>query len=196
MSRPRRRRCEMFKHLHRKLHLGRRDFLKTSTAAAGAALALPAAGLFQADQKTIDGWYKQLATALDKLPNSFPRTKSGIEITVLKKIYLPEEANLAGRLTGTSEPAAAIAKRVGLTEAETMNRLKAMEERGFVWRSMATGTFRLAPFIVGAYEAQLERMDHELAHLVEEYLHQGGIDIMKPQPAIHRVIPAQVATKT
>ncbi len=186
----------MFKNLSRKLHLGRRDFLKTSTALAGAALALPASGMFQEDQKTIDGWYERLATALNKLPNSFPRTKSGIEIAVLKKVFLPEEASLAGQLTGTSEPAAAIAQRVGLTEPETMERLKAMADRGFVWRSMATGTFRLAPFIVGAYEAQLDRMDHELAHLIEEYMHQGGIEIMRPQPAIHRVIPAQSATKT
>src|SRR5512136_1755405 len=164
----------MFKRIGLKLRLGRRDFIKSSTALAGAALALPASGLFEQDQKTIDGWYEGLAAALNKLPNSFPRTQSGIEITVLKKIYLPEEANLAGQLTGTSEPAGAIAQRVGLGEDETLKRLKAMEERGFVWRSMATGTFRLAPFIVGAYEAQLERMDHELAHLVEEYLHQGG----------------------
>jgi NAD-dependent dihydropyrimidine dehydrogenase PreA subunit len=39
-------------------------------------------------------------------------------------------------------------------------------------------------------------MDHELAHLVEEYFHQGGADIMKPRPAIHRVIPAQSAVKS
>jgi len=39
-------------------------------------------------------------------------------------------------------------------------------------------------------------MDHELAHLIEEYFEQGGADIMRPRPAIHRVIPAQSAVKT
>jgi ferredoxin len=40
-------------------------------------------------------------------------------------------------------------------------------------------------------------MDHELAHLVEEYLANGGaVGIMKPQPALHRVIPAQKAVKS
>jgi ferredoxin len=40
-------------------------------------------------------------------------------------------------------------------------------------------------------------MDHELAHLVEDYLTNGGAaGIMKPQPALHRVIPAQKALKT
>jgi NAD-dependent dihydropyrimidine dehydrogenase PreA subunit len=57
--------------------------------------------------------------------------------------------------------------------------------------------FRLAPFIVGIYESQLEKMDHELAHLVEDYLANGGAaGIMKPQPALHRVIPAQKAVKS
>jgi H+/Na+-translocating ferredoxin:NAD+ oxidoreductase subunit B len=185
----------MFKRILGKVHLGRRDFLKTTTLA-GLSLTLPAAGLFKQDPETINGWYERLATALNKLPNSFPRTKSNIEISLLKKIFLPEEANLAGQLTGTMEPVAVIAKRTGLAEAETLRRLKAMGERGFVWGDPEKGIARLAPFVVGIYEAQLDRMDHELAHLFEEYLDQGGIDIMRPQPAIHRVIPAQSATKT
>jgi ferredoxin len=40
-------------------------------------------------------------------------------------------------------------------------------------------------------------MDHELAHLVEKYLADGGLaGIMRPQPAIHRVVPAQKAIKS
>jgi NAD-dependent dihydropyrimidine dehydrogenase PreA subunit len=65
----------------------------------------------------------------------------------------------------------------------------------FAWKD-GKPTFRLAPFIVGIYEAQLDSMDHELAHLVEDYLANGGaVGIMKPQPALHRVIPAQRAVK-
>jgi Na+-translocating ferredoxin:NAD+ oxidoreductase subunit B len=185
----------MLKEDPRKTHLKRRDFLKT-TALASMAVAIPGGTLFQQDSETINSWYVRLADALNKLPNSFPRTKSNIEITLLKKIFLPEEANLAGLLTGTTEPVSEIAKRAGLSEDEAASRLKGMLNRGFVRGSTAKGMFRLAPFIVGIYEAQLERMDHELAHIVEEYLEQGGINIMRPQPAIHRVIPAQSAVKT
>jgi ferredoxin len=71
-----------------------------------------------------------------------------------------------------------------------------MLARDFVKGNAAKGVYRLSPFIVGIYESQLERMDHELAHLVEEYFDQGGVEIMRPQPAIHRVIPAQGAVKT
>jgi electron transport complex protein RnfB len=42
----------------------------------------------------------------------------------------------------------------------------------------------------------METMDHELAHLVEDYLSDGGaVGIMKPEPALHRVVPAQKAVK-
>mgnify|MGYP001150407269 CR=1 FL=1 len=185
----------MIKHDHGKIHVRRRDFLKTA-AVAGMAATIPAAGLYKQDPETINGWYNRLADALNKLPNSFPRTESNIEIALLKKIFLPEEAFLAGFLTGTPEPVNIIAQKAGLTENETAARLSAMAKRGFAGGNPSKGLFRLVPFIVGIYESQLERMDHELAHLFEEYLDQGGINIMRPQPAIHRVIPAQSAVKT
>jgi Na+-translocating ferredoxin:NAD+ oxidoreductase subunit B len=178
-----------------KIHVRRRDFIKTS-ALAGLTIAVPVTGLYTQEPELINSWYERLAEALNKLPNSFPRTKSNIEITLLKKIFLPEEANLAGQLTGAYEPVSTVAQRAGLSEKETAERLKAMVDRGFVWGDPAAGYYRLSPFIVGIYESQMNRMDHELSHLVEEYFEQGGIEIMKYQPAIHRVIPAQGTVKT
>jgi Na+-translocating ferredoxin:NAD+ oxidoreductase subunit B len=185
----------MLKTHHWKFNVKRREFLKT-TVLAGVTATLPGISLLKQDPAVIGDWYEHLADALNKLPNSFPRTKSNIEITLLKKIFLPEEANLAGQLTIALEPVDAIAKRIGLSSEETANRLKNMLERGFVWGDATQGVYRLAPFIVGIYESQLPRMDHELAHLVEEYFHQGGAEIMRPQPTIHRVIPAQSAVKS
>jgi Na+-translocating ferredoxin:NAD+ oxidoreductase subunit B len=185
----------MLKNNPGKNKVERRDFLKM-TAMAGMTIAIPAKNLFAQDPKVIDGWYDRLANALNKLPNSFPRTKSNIEITLLKKIFRPEEANLAGQLTGKKEPVKIIAKRAGFSEQETTKRLKTMLNNSLVWGDAEEGLFRLAPFIVGIYESQLKVMDHELAHLFEEYIAQGGIQMMKYQPAIHRVIPAQGAVKT
>ncbi len=143
--------------------------------------------------------YEQLADALDRLPNGFPRTPSNTEIAILKKIFSPEEAWLASQLRGEMEPIDAIADRVRLPVGEARNRLMQMVRRGLVWFDKQTSTprFRLAPFVVGIYESQLENMDHELAHLVEEYMTGGGAaGIMKPQPALHRVVPAQSAVKS
>lgn len=54
----------------------------------------------------------------------------------------------------------------------------------------------MAPFVVGIYEAQLEVMDQEVAHLFEEYLEQGGYNLMQYQPSLHRVVPSQSALKS
>jgi len=143
--------------------------------------------------------YEQLADALDRLPNAFPRTPSKVEMAILKKIFSPEEASLASQLCGDMEPIDVIAERVGLPVGEARTRLMKMARRGFVWFDKQTGKprFRLAPFVVGIYEAQLESMDHEFAHLVEDYFADGGAaGIMKPQPALHRVVPAQSAVKS
>lgn len=143
--------------------------------------------------------YERLADALNRLPNGFPRTAGGVEIRILEKIFSPQEAALASQLSGTPEAPDEIASRSGLPPEETAKRLFQMARRGMVWFDKQGGAprFRLAPFIVGIYEAQLDLMDHELSHLVEEYLLNGGAaGIMQPQPALHRVVPAQAAVKS
>ena len=143
--------------------------------------------------------FGRLAEALDQLPNGFPRTDSGVEIRILKKIFSPEEAALASQLTGRLEPVDEIAHRTGRPAGEVSRQLFKMVRRGMLWLDKQDGKacFRLAPFVVGLYEAQAELLDHELAHLVEDYFAGGGAaGIMGPQPALHRVIPAQGAVKS
>jgi len=143
--------------------------------------------------------YDKLARALDKLPNGFPRTKSGVEIAILKRIFSPEEATLAAHLNGRYESVDEIAKRVGAASKKVEAVLMEMGKRGLLWYYEHEGSFRfrLAPFIVGFFESQLHSMDHEFAHLVEEYMAEGGAaGIMKPQPALHRVVPSQGAVKS
>ena len=142
--------------------------------------------------------YERLADALNRLPNGFPRTDSNIEIQLLQKMYSPEQASVASLLTGEYESVDAIARRIGLPVREARKELMAMVKQGLVWFQRASGTaqFRLAPFIVGSYEAQLHHMDHQFAHLFEEYMAAGGaVGIMKPLPALHRVVPARGTVK-
>jgi electron transport complex protein RnfB len=95
-----------------------------------------------------------------------------VELRVLKKIFSPDEASMASQLTGSMESVEVIAERVGLSPEETKARLVGMTKRGLLWttREGDEPLFRLAPFVVGIYESQRESMDHELAHLVEEYM--------------------------
>ncbi len=146
-----------------------------------------------------DTVYAQLADALDRLPNGFPRTESGVETRILQKIFSEAEASLAAQLTGTAEPLDVIARRMGQPASEVSKRLFDLARRGVVWveKHEKKAGFRLAPFVVGIYEAQQGLLDHELAHLIEDYFAHGGAEgIMKPQPALQRVLPARAAVKT
>lgn len=141
-----------------------------------------------------DTIYEQLAEALDRLPNGFPRTPSNVEIPLLRKICPPEEAHLASLLPGEPEPVEHIAERIGMPLPETRKRCMALVRRGLAWFDRTGGSprFRLAPFVVGLYEAQLDAMDPELAHLFEHYLNDGGLaGLMKYNPAFQRVVPAR-----
>jgi len=40
--------------------------------------------------------YERLAAAQEALPHGFPRTKSGVEIKLIKMAFSPEEVSLAG----------------------------------------------------------------------------------------------------
>jgi NAD-dependent dihydropyrimidine dehydrogenase PreA subunit len=143
--------------------------------------------------------FERLADALDRLPNGYPRTRSGVELRILQRIFSQEEASLAAELSGEWEAFDQIEKRLGLQAELFRSLIFPMVRRGMVWLDKREGRvwLRLAPFIVGIYEAQVELMDHELAHLVEQYLLEGGAaGIMKPEPALHRVVPAHAAIKS
>jgi len=146
-----------------------------------------------------DEAYDRLADALDRLPNGFPRTESGVELEVLKWIFTPEEAGIAGMLGREMESYTDIAEKIGLDPEAAKEKLSAMAKKKTLWTTEKDGIpyFRLAPWIVGIYEAQNRPMDHEFAHLVEDYFQSGGMEgIMKPLPSIHRVVPAQSAVKS
>jgi electron transport complex protein RnfB len=146
-----------------------------------------------------DASYLSLAEALDRLPNGYPRTESGVELLILGKLFSPEEASLAATLGKDPETAEAVAERAGLPPADVRKRLMALARRGLVWPGKGERglTYRLAAFIVGIYEAQAETIDHELAHLIEDYMDQGGAKgIMGPLPSLHRVVPSRASVKS
>jgi ferredoxin len=147
----------------------------------------------------MDEAYEQLAQALDRLPNGFPRTPSNVEIPLLKKIFSLEEASIASQLGMGMEPLSVISKRLELSREEADAKLVALAGRRLLLSDEDEGEprFRLAPFMIGIYEAQNDEMDHEFAHLAEEYFADGGAaGIMRPQPTIHRVVPSRGSMKT
>lgn len=138
-----------------------------------------------------DDPYRELARQLDGIPNGFPSTPSGVEQRLLAKLFTPEEASVACVMRLKPEPAAVIAGRAGLDAQETYGLLRRMAARGLIEARKVEGqrAFALRPFVVGFYEAQLTRMDDELADLVEQYFTESRGGILRDPPSLHRVIP-------
>jgi ferredoxin len=139
--------------------------------------------------------YRRLADRLNKIPNGFPATKSGVEQRLLAKIFTPEEAGLAAELSVDPETADVIAARVGREPKAIYHTLKAMVRKGQIQVSRKNGKlgFGLMPFAVGIYEEQLPRIDEELAMLFEQYFLELEGALAQHGPAIHRVIPVKEA---
>lgn len=135
--------------------------------------------------------YKRLADKLDKLPNGFPATESGVELKILRKIFAPKEAEMALKIRPLPETAEAMAERLGIPLPELQPILDAMVKKGQIGSIKAQGEQRymLFPFAVGIYEFQLNRLDKELVDLCEEYFPTLLKTLGKIEPDFFRVIP-------
>ena len=136
--------------------------------------------------------YKKLAEKLDKLPNGFPATDSGIELRILQKIFTPEEAEMAVKIRPIPETADAIAHRLGRMLDEMQSILDNMVLKGQIGTAkMKEGqVYMLVPFVVGIFEFQLYRLDKELADLVRAYAPYLMPSLGQHKPSLVRVIPS------
>jgi len=167
--------------------------------------------------------YERLADALDALPAGFTRTPSKVEIKLIKMVFTPDEALVAGQLSRKLETAAEIAKRVGLPEAEVTVLLESMIPKAMVRADMVTfqsgvtglgkvevsagqkptaeslKKYRLQSFLVGWYETYLKNIKpetKEFAQLYEQYAREGGGErIYSPRPGHQGVVPMRGSLK-
>jgi Na+-translocating ferredoxin:NAD+ oxidoreductase subunit B len=116
--------------------------------------------------------YERLAKHLDDLPAGFPATESGAEMRILRRLFSPGDADLALYLTLIPEEPRVIARRAGIPVEEACRRLKGMVEKGLIfghYPENKPSLYMAAPFAVGFWEAQVNKLDRELIQDVEEY---------------------------
>jgi H+/Na+-translocating ferredoxin:NAD+ oxidoreductase subunit B len=117
--------------------------------------------------------YEALREHLDSLPAGFPATESGVEIRILKRLFTPEEAELARHLRPKVEPAAVIAKRAGMSEQEMAPLLKDMARKGLIF-SIETRdrppAYMASQFVVGIWEYHVNDLDEGFVRDMEEYM--------------------------
>ncbi len=138
--------------------------------------------------------YQRLAKHLDDLPGGFPATKSGVELRILKRLFTPEQAQLAVHLILLPEKPAAIAARAGLHVDETAERLKEMAARGLISRvgpKEGQPRYWAAQFVIGIWEYQVNNLNPELIQDMEEYIpHLFNTKVWKKTPQL-RTVPIQ-----
>jgi NAD-dependent dihydropyrimidine dehydrogenase PreA subunit len=116
--------------------------------------------------------YQKLAEHLDRLPGGFGTSDSGADLRLLRRLFMPKEAELATYLTLTAEPVEAIAERAQLPVVETAHQLNEMAEKGLILSFQSAEGFLLyqaAPFVVGIYEFQVNRMNQGFLQDLEDY---------------------------
>ena len=138
--------------------------------------------------------YEKLAEELDRIPNGFPRTKSGVELKLLAKLFSAEDATLASTLRLAPKSLEEIARENGMEESETKAMLVSMVKRGLIDLKREEGrgfVFHLIPMVVGFYERQNAKIDKEFAELFEQYYHEAFHRTMLARPSVHRIIPLE-----
>ena len=145
--------------------------------------------------------YEALANHLDRLPAGFPGTESGVEMKILRRLFTPEEAELAPLLGVRPETPEEIAKRSELSAEELGPKLEAMSRRGLIFRMLLGGRVRYlaAQFLIGIWEFHVNDLDPELIRDMNEYIphfFQQQMRLKTPQLRtipISRALPAEQA---
>jgi electron transport complex protein RnfB len=123
--------------------------------------------------------YRRLQQHLDTLPIAYPATPSGVELSILKRLFTPEEAAVALGLSAVPEPVEKIRRRVpGHTEEELERILDRLVEKGAIFGGHLLGSgkgkrYSRAPLAIGIYEAQVDRLTEELQRDFEQYSREG-----------------------
>lgn len=144
--------------------------------------------------------YRQLQRHLDRMPVPFPATESGVELRILSALFTPEQARIALALSMVPETVPAIHRRLKreMSREALDAALGEMATRGLVNRTPGPRGPRYgkAVFVVGFYEAQVNRLTKTLERDVLQYfdeafgkaLHSHRTQQMRTVP-LDRTIP-------
>ena len=127
-----------------------------------------------------DEAYLKLQEHLDMFPLGYPKTASGVEIQILKRLFTEDEAKLAILVHPFPEKASRIARRGKLDKDEMERNLEAMAKKGLIFRVHREGKtlYNSAPFMIGLYEYSVNIVDKDLAKMYKEYYDSAYMDEM------------------
>ncbi len=103
-------------------------------------------------QRMENSVYHKLAKHLDRLPGGFPSTPDGLELRILKRLFMEPEARLACHLTLIPETAQVVAYRCGWVRDTAATMLAAMWQKGLILKHEPKGKlprYMACQFVVG-----------------------------------------------
>ncbi len=147
------------------------------------------------EEGTMSDIYEKVRERLDMFPQGFPKTVSGVELEILRRLFTPEEGEIMLALRPSAEPASQIAARVSRDAEEMGKQLYGMSKKGLIMRIRTPDgqiLYSLAPWIVGIWEFQLKNLDQEFAKLKERYAEEGMLpERRKTKISGMRTIPVE-----
>ncbi len=144
--------------------------------------------------------YKNLQTHLDKMPVGFPRTRSGVELRILRTLFTPSEARLALFMTHRCVPAETVYARASQTGAaggspeQCRQRLERMATRGGIFKKVSGGRtcYGLVPFVVGMFEFQVKHLSRRFYEDTARYFREAyGLEYLSMPRSQMRVVPIE-----
>ncbi|HPR54146.1 MAG TPA: 4Fe-4S binding protein [Deltaproteobacteria bacterium] len=122
-----------------------------------------------------DESYHRLRAFLDQFPLGYPKTASGVEMRILKRLFTEEEAETVTCLGPIAEEASRIASRLNTDEKALTKKLEVLADKGLIFRIRRgeTTLFNAVPFMIGLYEYSVQDMDEGLAALYKEYYEEA-----------------------
>jgi electron transport complex protein RnfB len=123
--------------------------------------------------QTVTGVYRKLASHLDELPGGFPPAESGVELRILRRLFSPDEAELALHVSLLPETARVIAHRARIKPEDAMRRLAEMARKGLIYELPAEKgalKYAAAQFVIGIWELQVNHLNAEFIRDFNEYL--------------------------
>ena len=118
--------------------------------------------------------FRRLQQRLDMYSMGFPATKTGIEITILKKLFNQKDAEMFLNMSPKLEEPESVAQRLGSPVEEVAGQLEDMANRGLLFRLRKGESVKYgaSPFLIGLFEFQVKHLDREIEGLFEQYLDQ------------------------
>jgi len=143
--------------------------------------------------------YRQLQRHLDYMPIPFPETKSGVEISLLKKLFDEEEAYIALQLSALPESIDKIHGR--FKDGEISKDLLASKLNGLFVKGAIMSVpdpkrgpmFSKIPLAIGIFEYQVDRITKDLAEDFFKYEDEGFAEaFLNSKTKQMRTIPVNV----